>query len=64
MQNKRCPVFVDGKECSLPLTLLDRETEKVARYDLAGYECGLGHRSYFLQEPFESVTRKYKKTNK
>ena len=51
MEDKRCPVFVDGKECGLPLTLVDLEEKKIARYDLATYECSLGHRTYFLTEP-------------
>jgi hypothetical protein len=46
----RCLVFVDGKECGLPLTRVDPEAEKIARYDLATYQCSLGHRSYFLLE--------------
>ena len=33
------------------LNLIDLEGEKVARYDLATYECSLGHRSYILREP-------------
>ena len=48
MEEKSCPVFVDGKECGLPLIPTDLEAEKIARYDLATYECGLGHRTYFL----------------
>jgi len=44
-------VVVDGKECGRPLTLVDLEGEKIARYDLATYECSLGHRSYILLEP-------------
>jgi hypothetical protein len=63
MEDKSCPVCVDGKECGLPLTLLDPEAEKIARYKVAIYECGLGHRAYFLQEPFESVTRTHKRTD-
>ena len=51
MQPQRCPVFVDGKEYGLPLTLVDLEGKKIARYDLATYECNLGHRTYFLLEP-------------
>jgi hypothetical protein len=39
MEDKRCPVFVDGKECGLPLTRVDLEVEKIARYDLATYQC-------------------------
>ena len=56
-----CPVFFEGKQCGLPLAQVDREIEKIARYDLATYQCGLGHRSYFLQEPFERVLRSDKK---
>ena len=37
-------MFIDGKECGL-------EAEKIARYDLATYQCSLGHRSYILLEP-------------
>jgi hypothetical protein len=51
MEDKQCPVFGDGKECGRPLTLVDLEGEKIARYDLATYECSLGHRSYILLEP-------------
>ena len=51
MQPKRCPVFVDGKECGRELTRVDLEAEKIARYDLATYQCSLGHRSYILLEP-------------
>ena len=48
---QNCPVFVEGKECGLPLTQVDFEAKKIARYGLLVYECGLRHRSYFLQEP-------------
>ena len=41
MEDKRCPVFVDGKECGRELTEVDREAKKIARYDLATYECSL-----------------------
>jgi hypothetical protein len=34
MEDKRCAVFLEGKECGLPLTLVDLEGKKVARYDL------------------------------
>jgi len=51
MEHKSCPVFVDGKECDRPLTRVDLEAEKIARYDLATYQCSLGHRSYILLEP-------------
>jgi hypothetical protein len=56
MDEKKCPVFVDGKECDLPLTQVDC-SEKIARYDLATYQCGLGHRSYFLCEPEDQPRR-------
>jgi hypothetical protein len=51
MQPKRCPVFVDGKECGRELTEVDLEAKKIARYDLVACECSLGHRTYFLREP-------------
>jgi len=51
MEDKSCSVFVDGKECDRPLTLVDLEGKKIARYDLATYECNLRHRTYFLLEP-------------
>jgi hypothetical protein len=57
MDERKCPVFVDGKECDLPLIEIDREAEKIARYDLAIYQCGLGHRSYFLHEPKSQARR-------
>jgi hypothetical protein len=57
MEDKRCAAFVDGKECGLPLTQVDREAGKIARHDLVTYACNLGHRSYFLLEPrIESPT--------
>ena len=49
MEDKKCAMSLDGKECGLPLTLVDLEAEKIARYDLATYECNLRHR-YF--KPF------------
>ena len=51
MEHKSCPVFVDGKECGRELTEVDREGKKIARYDLATYECNLRQRTYFLLEP-------------
>lgn len=51
MEDRRCPVFVDGKECGLPLTAVDRKSEKTARQEAGIYQCGLGHRSLFLPEP-------------
>ena len=44
MEDKRCPVFVDGKECGLPLTQIDRE----GRFESGTYKCDLGHRSYWV----------------
>ena len=55
MEDNTCPVFVDGKECGLPLSEIDREAKKVARYDFVTYECALGHRIYFLLEPESKV---------
>ncbi len=40
MEEKKCHVLVDGKECGLPLTKIDWET------DLGIFECALGHYSY------------------
>jgi hypothetical protein len=57
MEDKTCLVLIDGKECGLPLTETDREAEKIARYDLATYQCGLGHRCYFLHEPKDPPRR-------
>ena len=51
MEAKKCPIFVDSKECGHPLTRVHLEAEKIARYDLATYQCNLGHRSYILLEP-------------
>jgi len=51
MEHKSCSVFVDGKECGRELILVDLEGKKIARYDLATYQCSLGHRTYFLLEP-------------
>ena len=49
MQPKRCPLFVDGKECGRELTEVDLEAKKIAS-DLAVYDCSLAHRSYFLRD--------------
>jgi AraC-like DNA-binding protein len=38
------------------------KVKKLAPYNTAAYECGLGHRSHFLQESIKSVSRKNKKT--
>ena len=54
MEDKKCPVFIDGKECGLPLILIEREIGKIAIYEVAIYKCSLGHRSYFLNEPGSS----------
>jgi len=52
MEDKKCAVFVDGKECGLPLTRVDLEGEKIARYDLATYECSLPSlHLFFLLDP-------------
>jgi hypothetical protein len=64
MEDKRCPVFVDGKECGLSLTLVDLEHKKIARYDLGIYECSFGHRTYFLLEPKSKATEQPCEKNK
>ena len=51
MEHKKCAVSVDGEECGHPLIRVDLEAQKVARYDLATYQCSLGHRSYIVLEP-------------
>ena len=51
MEDKKCPMFIDGEECGHPLTRVDLEAKKIARYDLVVCECSLGHRSFFLREP-------------
>jgi hypothetical protein len=35
VEDKKCPVFVDGEECGHPLIRVDLEAKKIARYDLA-----------------------------
>jgi hypothetical protein len=44
MKDKICLVLVDGKECGLPLTKIDWDTE------VGIYECARGHYSYFWEE--------------
>ena len=71
-ENKRCPVFVDGKECGRELTEVEVEAKKLARYDLVTYKYSLAHRSNFVLEPkpssdsreerekrMDELTRKY-----
>jgi hypothetical protein len=48
----------DGKKCGLPLAAVDRDVRTMTRYDLMSYQCDLGHRSYFRQEPVERVSRR------
>jgi hypothetical protein len=40
MEKHRCPVLVDGRECSLALLLVEREVET----GIDVYECPRGHR--------------------
>jgi hypothetical protein len=47
MQTTKCPVLVDGKECGLALSVVDRELET----GTATYECALGHRTYVPLPP-------------
>jgi hypothetical protein len=51
-------VFVDGKECGVRLLRVEHKEQKIARYDLAAYECALGHRTYFLIEPKDPANNK------
>jgi len=41
MENRKCPVLVDGQECGLVLTLAEREIETETEV----YECLRGHRT-------------------
>jgi hypothetical protein len=44
MENRKCPVLVNGKECNLELILIDQDVET----ETAIYECPLGHRTNIL----------------
>jgi hypothetical protein len=44
MDEKTCPALVDGKECGLPLLMVERELET----EIEIYECTRGHRTEFL----------------
>jgi hypothetical protein len=44
MEQKKCTMLVEGKECGLRLTKIDWET------DLGIYECARGHYSYVWKE--------------
>jgi hypothetical protein len=44
MENRKCPVLVDGKECGLTLILVERELDTAT----AVYECPRGHRTHVL----------------
>ena len=54
-------MFVDGKECDRPLTLVDLEGKKIARYDLATYECNLRHRTLSITTLFTGLSILYRK---
>ena len=43
MEHKSCPVFVDGKECDRPLTLVDLEGKKIARFLTTSGSVNLNH---------------------
>jgi hypothetical protein len=47
MENRKCPVLAEGKECALALTLVERELET----GTGVYECPLDHRTYIPLEP-------------
>ena len=40
MENRECPVLVDGKECGLTLILIERDIDAETEI----YECPRGHR--------------------
>jgi hypothetical protein len=44
MENRKCPVLVNGKECGLELIMVDQEIET----ETGTYECSLGHRTNVL----------------
>jgi hypothetical protein len=46
MEEKRCLVVVDGKECGLPLTPVADKPNV--------YQCAEGHRSTFVPEPIKN----------
>jgi hypothetical protein len=58
MQPKRYSVFVEGKACDRPLTPVDLEAEKIARYDLVTYECGLSKMGELASKYARLTTRK------
>jgi hypothetical protein len=47
---KRCLVLVEGKECGLPVTPVNKEGGKEANM----YQCPLGHRSFFVPVPIDT----------
>ena len=47
MDDRKCRLLVDGKECGFALTLIERELETGTRI----YERPLGHRTYVPLEP-------------
>ncbi len=44
MENRKCPVLVNGKECGLEMLLVDQDIET----EIGTYECPLGHRTNVL----------------
>lgn len=51
MENRKCPVLVDSKECGLALSLVEREIESATEV----YECPLGHRT---EVPFGELEKR------
>jgi hypothetical protein len=51
MENKKCPVLVNGQECGLELILIDQEIET----EIGTYECPLGHRAHVLLGAIEKT---------
>src|SRR6266496_5142830 len=44
MENRKCPVLVDGKECALALILVEQDIDNEREI----YECPQGHRKHVL----------------
>jgi hypothetical protein len=47
IQKRTCPALVNGKECGLALSVIEKEVETATGI----YECPLGHRTYVPLKP-------------
>jgi hypothetical protein len=60
IENKKCPMFIDGEECGHPLIRVDLEAKKIARYDLAflpGLPTGSQREYAAAREQIEALER-------